>query len=241
MLDLLLLKLLSSFLDFPLLFFLLLTDFLLHLFHLFVDVLIHLELLKLLLVGLLHRFVPVITRFTVDQWVHVEIVLVVTNKDSITVLELIWIFKQLTIHLDFELARILIVWHECGRSVITVEVQATLLISDTDTLDSDSGREVIVLLTHVVITLVKSILNHAAHTWVLINVTDLRGGLQSRFLRLLFGLLAILLFKLSLELKSFGLDRGKSLLLLLNFPLQLFIGFAATSSTTSCCSATTSW
>ena len=154
LLDLLLLQLLSSLLDFPLLFFLLLTDFLLHLFHLFVDVLIHLELLKLLLVGLLHRFVPVITRFTVDQWVHVKIVLVVTNKDSITVLELIWIFKQLAIHLDFELARIIIVWHECGRSVITVKVQATLLISDTDTLDSDGRREVSILLAHVVVTLV---------------------------------------------------------------------------------------
>ena len=69
-------------------------------------------------------------------------------------LELIWIFKQLAIHLDFELARILIVWHECGRSVITVEVQATLLISDTDTLDSDGGREVSIFLAHVVVTLV---------------------------------------------------------------------------------------
>ena len=117
-----------------------LANLLLHLFHLLVDVLVHLELLELLLVSLLHRLVPVIARLAVDQRVHVEIVLVVTDQDSVTVLELVWILKQFTVHLNFKLARVIVVGHECGRPIVTVEVQAALLVSDTDTLDGDFGR-----------------------------------------------------------------------------------------------------
>ena len=233
LLDLLLFQLLSGLLNLALLFFLLLTDFLLHFFHFFVHVFVHLELLELFLVSFFHGLIPVIARFTIHKWIHVKIVLVVTDKDSVTVLKLIRVFKHLTVHPDLVLAWILFVRYDSSCPVITIEVQATLLICDTNTLKRDGRSKFSILFTHVVVTLVKCVFDHATHTRILIDVANLRYSFQACLLGKLLLLFTVLLLKFTLEFEPFCLDLGEGFFLLLNLPLQFFIGFATSTTTTT--------
>ena len=129
----------------------------------------------------------------IDERVYVEIILVISDQDSITVLELERLFTTLTIDLNGILSGILIIRHKRGQLFITVVVKAALSVSDTDTLNGDSGCELSVLLTNIVIAFIQSVLNHSAHTGVLVDVSELGSRLKSSFLGLLFSLLGLLI------------------------------------------------
>ena len=128
----------------------------------------------------------------IDERVDIEIILVISNKDSVTVLELERLFTTLTIDLNRILSGILIVRHKSGQLFITVIVKATLSVSDTDTLDGNSRCKLSVLLTDIVIAFIQSVLDHSTHTGVLVDVSELGSRLKSSFLGLLFSLLGLL-------------------------------------------------
>ena len=88
-------------------------------------------------------------------------------------------FDSFTVDLHRELGRVLIVGDQSRLFIVAVIVKATLLVCDTNALERDHGRELSIFLSNVVVTLVKSVLDHSRHAWILVDVAQLWGGLKT--------------------------------------------------------------
>ena len=138
-------------------------------------------------------------------------------------LQLDWLLNEVTIHLHLVLHRIFVVRHQRRLLLVTIVVQAALTVGDTYTLDGDRGRKLCVLFTNEVVSFIERILDHAAHTGILVNVPQLWRRLQSSLISLCLLLLLVLGSELCLELGLLSLHLGEGLLLLLHLSLQLLV------------------
>ena len=138
-------------------------------------------------------------------------------------LEGLGLFDQLTVDFDLVLLDVILVRDQSCDSAITVEIEAALTVSDTNGLDVDGWCEFFVSLSDKVVSFVKSMFDLSTHAGVLIEVSDLGSSLQAGFFLLTDLLLTLLLCKLAFELLLLALHLSKSFLLLLHFPLELFI------------------
>lgn len=139
-------------------------------------------------------------------------------------LQLLVILCTLAVYLDRVFCRVFVIRHQSRDFIVAIKVQTALLVCNTDTLKGNSWSEVSIFLSNEVIALVKCVLNHATHAWILINVANLRGCLKTLLFCLSFRLLLILQSYLPCELLLLFLDLSESSILLSNLPLQFFIG-----------------
>ena len=234
-------KLLLGLFDFPLLLLLLLAELLFHLLELVVVVLIiDLKLGKLVPIGLFHGCIPIVGCLLVNHGVHVEIVMVVTNQNSVTVLQISRLFHTLAVNFDGVFGGILVVGDEHGVLVVAVVDEAALLVGDTHTFDRDRWRELSTVLADIVVTFIEGEFDHATHTRVLVDVSKLGDALETGLFLLAFLLLTLLLGQLALVLLLFSLHLREGLFLLFHLLLESCISGRSSTATTSSGGSTSS-
>jgi len=103
----LVLKLLPLLFEVFLLLLLLFANLLFHFLQLVVEVfIVDLELSHLFTISFFHCCVPIISSIRVYHRVHIEVILIVTNQNSVSMLELVGLFETLSVYLDMKLSKI---------------------------------------------------------------------------------------------------------------------------------------
>ncbi len=150
-----------------------------------------------------------------------------TNEDSITMLEGNIFIGQLAIDLHRVLGGVLIIRNHSCLAFITIEIHTALSVCNTDTLDGNSWSELGACFANKIVSFVESKFDHTTHTGVLVDVSELGGGLQSSILSLTLTVLTVLSVKLALVLGFFGSE------FLFLFSLKLFNLFLTDTASTA--------
>jgi len=190
---------------------------------------IDLEFVQLVSIRFFVCRVPIVGSFSIDHRVTVDVVLMSSDQKTVAVLQCDVLSEKIAIDLDRVLVDIILIWNHSRFALISIEIETALSVGDTDTLDSDLRLELSARFAHKVVAFIHRELDHAAHLWILVNVTQLRRGLQLAF----FALSLLLLLMLGRELPfELGLLNGESCLLLpLEFQ-ELLVGDTVTFWTT---------
>lgn len=192
-----------------------------HGFKFLVHLLVLLQHHHLIFVSLFQRKFKLNLLIRVDHRVDIDVVVVRSDKQTVSMLQHSWLRDQLPVYLNRVLLGIFAVWIKLCLAILFIINQHALLLRDADSAKLDLRLVIWTFLAEHVFAISEGVLEHTGHLGVLVDVPDLRDVLDAGCFLLSSFVLSLLLLQLPLEVLSLLFNLPHHLFLLLHFGFEL--------------------